>query len=277
MRRPGAILLAAALALAVHADALARTAPSDSCGTKRSSADLLCRSYGSVTQTAPSDVGVAPVAVARGPIAVASRSTVRVGTRSLATMAFGQQAQCAFGVLGRATEIVTRWGGDDAAAPSLFWQRLGNARCRFTGRPRPQTFFCELSVRCPVVVTTRGPAQVASRFGATAQISRAVARAADLTTVTPVILDFCASSFQIDVSDEFGGDSVGGGGFVEVNGVREPSHERVVIKKLDTFTQTDTTTVETHEISIESRGNAGHGDCPAQVLDQRRRRRVQGG
>lgn len=272
MRRSGAVVLAVALALAMRADALARAAPSDSCGTGRSSTDLLCRSYGSVTQTAPSGAGAAPVAVARGPVVVPSHSTVHVGAHSQAKMAFAQQAQCTLGLLGRPTEIVTRWGGDPAAAPSLFWQRLGTARCRFAGRSRPQTFFCELSVSCPVVVTTRGSAQVTSRFGATAQISRAVARAADLTTVTPVILDFCASDFRIDLSDEFGGESFRGGGFVEVNGVREPSHERVVIRKLDTFTQTDTTTIETHEISIDSRGDAGHGYCPVQVLDRKHRR-----
>jgi hypothetical protein len=272
MNRRQVICTAAALLVVAVANAgsSARTTSVDGCGTKKASADLLCRRYGSVTQAAPSPADAAPVAVEKGPVTVPSGSTVHVGTHSLATMTFARQARCAFGVVGRTTEIVTRFGGDPASEPPLYWQRFGNARCTFSGTVRPQTFFCELSVECPVVVTTRGRTEEASRVRLPVRASRA-AHAADATTVTPVTLDFCTGEFRVDVSDEFGGGSVGGGGTSEVNGVREPTHVRVVIQKVDTVTQTETTTVEHHEITIEAHAVSGRGECAARAFRQRRR------
>lgn len=248
--------------------AAARTRSKNPCATK-SPADLLCRSYGSVTHASPSTASPSAVAVGKAGVKLPYGSTVSVGSNSLATMNFARQAQCALGLYGTATELVTRFGGDPLQAPPLYWQRTGTSRCTIVGRARPQDFFCDLSVTCPVVVTTSGHVQEITSVGSPARIS-SLAHAAEITT-TPVKLDFCAGAFKIDVSDEFGGGSVKGAGSVMVNGVTEVAHIRVTIRKIETITQTATGTIEDHEIYVDSDSVAGRGDCADPVFEQQQR------
>jgi len=182
---------------------------------------------------------------------IASDSRVRVTPGGGAHITFMHQAKCALGVSTEATEIVTRFGGNDP----LFWQSHGRSLCTFTnGSNKKVGLFCEQASeaegRCPVIVNTVGQTQVVTR------------------TSNPVVMEFCAGAFAIKVADAFGGGEVSGG---------TSGSGRVRVTILETESNTETTTAtgtETavhHSISLSASDLAGAGICASPVFRQQRR------
>lgn len=181
---------------------------------------------------------------------IASDSTVRVTAGGGAHITFMRQAKCAFGVSTEATEIVTRFGGEDP----LFWQSHGRSLCTFTSGPNKAVgLFCEHASeaegRCPVIVNTVGQTQVITR------------------TSNPVVMEFCAGAFAIKVADAFGGGEVSGG---------TSGSGRVKVTILETDSNTESiiapgmeTTVH-HSISLSASDIAGAGICASPVFRRQR-------
>jgi hypothetical protein len=188
---------------------------------------------------------------------IGSDSRVRVTPRGGAHITFRRQAKCAFGVSTEATEIVTRFGGDDP----LFWQSHGRSLCTFASGPNKKVglgLFCEQASeaegRCPVIVNTVGQTQVVTR------------------TSNPVVMEFCAGAYAVKVADAFGGSEVSGGtsggSRVRVTILETESNTETTIA---TGTETRTETTVHHSISLSASDLAGAGICASPVFRQERR------
>jgi hypothetical protein len=186
---------------------------------------------------------------------IAPDSRIRVTPGGEAHITFMRQAKCAFGVSTEATEIVTRFGGDDP----LFWQSHGRSLCTLTSGPNKEVgLFCEQASeaegRCPVIVNTVGQTQVVTR------------------TSNPVVMEFCAGAYAIKVADAFGGGEVSGGasegGRVRVTILETESNTETTSA---TGTETRTETAVHHSISLSASDLAGAGICASPVFRQERR------
>ncbi|HKG02723.1 MAG TPA: hypothetical protein VKB03_06050 [Conexibacter sp.] len=153
------------------------------------------------------------------------------------------------------TEFITRYSDDGVAAPPLYWQTSGRSRCEYFGRAGSTVeYFCETSATCPLSATTTGYALASTSIAKPARISQAGETQVIVTTGR---LDFCAEDFEIELTDEFGGGSVSGGGYVEVNGVKQLSHELVTIKE----TTTTSPNFASYEVEISDHGRISGSDC----------------
>jgi hypothetical protein len=245
---------AVALAGANAGQGEAAKAPATPCA-RWASADLLCWEYGSVASAAPYSTGAPSFKPVRKTRKLRANSTVRVEASSSARVSFGRQARCRFGYHAPLTEFITRYSSDGVSAPPLYWQTSGRSRCEHFGRARSVEYFCEASpTACPLSATTTGYALASASIARPARISQA---GETQVIVTIGRLDFCAEDFEVERTGEFGGGSIGGGGYVEVNGVKQLSHEQVTIKEITTISPE----FVSHEVELYGEGRIGGSDC----------------
>lgn len=227
--------------------------------------------WGQVEHAPPAADAPGPMRSAKRRARLPSGSTVWVRARSRAQIAFDRDARCTFGLEDVATELVTRFGSTPDGPP-LYWQRTGRSRCTFERGSRRKVYFCELSIDCPVIVTTRGRARETTTISSSAHVAQA---GGGQTTVTVVRLRFCAPHYRVEVSDEFGGGAVEGGAYVQANGVMYVQRKHVLITRTDSIMHDENGTTETHSITIDSRPAGGY--CVIRRPTSPRNFRIRGG
>jgi hypothetical protein len=178
-------------------------------------------------------------------------SKVVVSRRGEAHISFMRQATCALGVVTEPTEIVTRFGAQDA----LFWQAHGQSLCTFASGTRKKLgLFCELATagECPVIVSTDGTTQFVTH------------------TSNPAVMEFCSGAFTIRIGNPTD--------YAEVSAsASEQGRVRVSVSESESATRTESpseTVVNLGmniSLAVTLSNLEGPGPCSSAVFRQQRR------